>query len=155
MSRVRSAEPGLYRSEYEHDACGVAFVARLDAQPLHETVRRALEALANLEHRGAAGADPSTGDGAGILLQIPDAFFRAVVSEELPAAGRYGVAMCFFPHAAERRSELEQLLEPIGEDEGQRVVCWRDVPVCPEFAGRTASAAAPLVRQLVVTAADA
>ena len=87
MSRVRSAEQGLYRSEYEHDACGVAFVARLDAQPLHETVRRALAALANLEHRGAAGADPSTGDGAGILMQIPDAFFRAVVAEEL-ARGR-------------------------------------------------------------------
>ena len=152
MSRVRSAEQGLYRSEYEHDACGVAFVARLDAQPLHETVRRALEALANLEHRGAAGADPSTGDGAGILMQIPDAFFRAVVAEELPAAGRYGVAMCFFPHEAERRHELEQLLAAIVEDEGQSVVCWRDVPVDPEFAGRTAAAAAPLVRQLVVAA---
>src|SRR3954454_11765626 len=106
MRSVRSPERGLYRSAYEHDSCGVAFVARLDAQPLHETVRRALAALANLEHRGAAGADPSTGDGAGILMQIPDAFFRAVVSEELPAAGRFGVAMCFFPHEVKRRREL-------------------------------------------------
>ena len=139
MSSGRLSEQGLYRAEYEHDACGVAFVARLDAQPLHETVRRALEALANLEHRGAAGADPSTGDGAGILLQIPDAFFRGVVSEELPRPGRYGVAMCFFPHANERRHELEQLLESIVGDEGQTVACWRDVPVDPEFAGRTAA----------------
>ena len=87
VSGVRPSEQGLYRADYEHDACGVAFVARLDAEPLHETVRRALEALANLEHRGAAGADSSTGDGAGILMQLPDAFFRAVVTEELPTSG--------------------------------------------------------------------
>ncbi len=154
VTSVRTSEQGLYRAEYEHDACGVAFVARLDAQPLHETVRMALEALANLEHRGAAGADPSTGDGAGILLQIPDAFIRAVLSEELPAPGRYGVAMCFFPHDAGQRLALEQLLAAIVEAEGQSVVCWRDVPVDPEFAGRTASLSAPFVRQLVVSAAD-
>ena len=116
---LRPGRHGLYDPAYEHDACGVAFVARLDGTPLHETVRRALEALENLEHRGAAGADPSTGDGAGILLQIPDAFFRGVVGEELPAPGRYGVAMCFLPHDDERRHELEQLLETIVEEEGQ------------------------------------
>ena len=100
-------------------------------QPLHETVRRALEALENLEHRGAAGADPGTGDGAGILMQIPDAFFRAVVGDALPAPGRYGVAMCFLPAEPGRRQELEARLAAIVEEEGQGVVCWRDVPVDP------------------------
>ena len=114
-------------------------MARLDAKPLHETVRRALEALENLEHRGAAGADPGTGDGAGILMQIPDAFFRAVVGDALPAAGRYGVAMCFLPPEPGRRQELEGLLAAIVEEEGQEIVCWRDVPVDPAYVGRTAA----------------
>src|SRR3990172_4518216 len=82
---------GLYDPSYEHDACGVAFVARLDSEQSHETVRRALTAVGNLEHRGAAGADPNTGDGAGMLLQMPDAFLRAEVGDELPPLGRYGV----------------------------------------------------------------
>ena len=88
---------GLYDPAYEHDACGVALVAHLDAVPSHETIVRALTALANLEHRGAAGADGLTGDGAGILMQLPDAFFRAVLDAELPPLGRYGVAVCFLP----------------------------------------------------------
>ncbi len=152
MSAARRAEPGLYAADYEHDACGVAFVARLDGVPQRETVRRALEALENLEHRGAAGADPDTGDGAGILLQLPDAFFRDEIGEELPEPGRYGVAMCFLPSAQSRRAELEQLLAAIVEQEGQSVVCWRDVPVDPAHVGRTAGASAPCVRQLVVAA---
>ena len=152
MSATRRREPGLYAADYEHDACGVAFVARLDGAPQHETVRRALEALENLEHRGAAGADPDTGDGAGILLQLPDAFFRAEVGDALPASGRYGVAMCFLPSAAVRRAELEQLLASIVEQEGQGIVCWRDVPVDPAHVGRTAAASAPIIRQLVVAA---
>jgi len=152
---TQGAETGLYAADYEHDACGVAFVARLDATPLHETVRRALEALENLEHRGAAGADPGTGDGAGILIQIPDAFFRAVVGDALPAAGAYGVAMCFLPGDAARRQELESRLATIVDDEGQKVICWRDVPVDPDFVGRTAGAAAPFIRQLVVAAGGA
>ena len=86
-------------------------------------------------------------------MQIPDAFFRAVVGDELPAPGRYGVAMCFLPHEAARRQELEARLAAIVEEEGQGVVCWRDVPVDPAFAGRTAAQSAPLVRQLVVSAA--
>src|SRR5712692_1381590 len=93
---------GLYDPAYEHDACGVAFVARLDAVPSHETVQRALTALANLEHRGA--------DGAGITVQLPDAFFRAAV-DELPESGRYGVGVCFLPHDVPRRTEIEQLVE--------------------------------------------
>ena len=99
------APQGLYDGRHEHDACGVAFVARLDGAVSHETVERALTALANLEHRGAAGADARTGDGAGILVQTPDAFFRGVLDAELPALGSYGVAVCFLPHDEKRRAE--------------------------------------------------
>src|ERR1700730_10981632 len=102
---------GLYDPAYEHDACGVAFVARLDGVPSHETVERALTALVNLKHRGAAGAAARAAGGAGILLRLPDAFFRAVVHPELPPPGRYGVAVCFLPPDASRRAELERLLE--------------------------------------------
>ena len=152
MSAIRQGDPGLYAAEYEHDACGVAFVARLDGAPRHETLRRALEALENLEHRGAAGADPDTGDGAGILMQLPDAFFRSEVGDALPAPGRYGVAMCFLPSVEARRAELEQLLASIVEQEGQGIVCWRDVPVDSAHVGRTSAASAPVIRQLVVAA---
>src|SRR5690242_16830196 len=145
---------GLYDPAYEHDACGVAFVARLDGTKSHETVRRAITALENLEHRGAAGADPDTGDGAGILLQMPDALFRGVVGPELPPAGRYGVAVCFFPREDEpERARFEWLLEETVAAEGQRVVCWRDVPVDRGHVGVTASQFEPCIRQLVVAAA--
>src|ERR687898_26349 len=156
MSRMpRPTQPvGLYDPSYEHDACGVAFVARLDGKPTHETVRRAVVALENLEHRGAAGADPNTGDGAGILLQMPDAFMRAVLDEALPPPGAYGVWVCFLPHGQDRREELEQLLERTVTDEGQRVVAWRDVPVDKDYVGITANYFAPYVKQLVVAASD-
>jgi len=144
---------GLYDPRFEHDACGVAFVARLDGAPSHETLQRALEALANLEHRGAAGADASTGDGAGILVQLPDAFFRETLQAELPAAGRYGVAVCFLPHEPGRRAALEQLLEATVAEEGQSVAGWRDVPVDARHVGATAGGVAPLIRQLFVAAA--
>ena len=144
---------GLYDPAYEHDACGVALVARLDAVPSHETVERALTALANLEHRGAAGADGMTGDGAGITVQLPDAFFRGVLDAELPPLGRYGVAVCFLPnHDEARRTELEQLLTDTVAAEGQLVVGWRDVPVDEAQVGATAGAAAPRIRQLFVAA---
>jgi len=155
LSRTkRPTEPvGLYDPAFEHDSCGVAFVARLNGVPTHETLQRALTALENLEHRGAAGADPLTGDGAGMLLQLPDAFFRSVVETELPAAGAYGVCVCFLPRDdAERRKALEQILVESIEEEGQRVVSWRDVPLHLEHAGQTARESAPIVRQLVVAA---
>ncbi|HET8951050.1 MAG TPA: glutamate synthase subunit alpha, partial [Solirubrobacteraceae bacterium] len=151
----RPTQPvGLYDPSYEHDACGVAFVARLDGKPTHETVQRAVVALENLEHRGAAGADPNTGDGAGILLQMPDAFMRAVLDEDLPPPGAYGVCVCFLPHEQERREELEALLERAVTDEGQRVVAWRDVDVDKDYVGITANFFAPYVKQLVVAASD-
>jgi glutamate synthase domain-containing protein 2/glutamate synthase domain-containing protein 1/glutamate synthase domain-containing protein 3 len=151
--RQRPTEPvGLYDPGYEHDACGVAFVARLSGEPSHETVQRAITALENLEHRGAAGADPNTGDGAGMLLQIPDEFLRAVIGAELPPAGQYGVCVCFLPQDEERRAELERVLADTVEAEGQRVVSWRDIPVDKDYVGITANYFAPYIKQLVVAA---
>src|SRR5487761_2495222 len=135
---------GLYDPAYEHDACGVAFVARLDGVPSHETVERALVALANLEHRGAAGADADTGDGAGILVQIPDAFFRGEIGERLPPPGQYGVGTCF----GERCEAIEAAIAA----EGQELICWRDVPFDDAHVGRTAREAMPRIRQFVVGA---
>ncbi len=143
---------GLYDPSYEHDACGVGMVARLDNVATHEVVSRALAALENLEHRGASGADPCTGDGAGILMQIPDELLRAAVDFELPPAGAYGVMMCFLPNDLVERTRLEQLLERTVQDEGQRVLGWRDVPVNPEHTGVTAGACRPAIRQLFVGA---
>ncbi len=145
---------GLYHPENEHDACGVAFVAKLTAGADHGVVNRALYALENLEHRGAAGADPTTGDGAGILIQLPDAFLRAVAGVELPPAGRYGVGMCFLPHDAARHDELVALIEGVVAREGQRVLGWRDVPVDDAHVGVVAGRAAPRIRQVLVGASD-
>ncbi|MGH2945582.1 MAG: glutamate synthase large subunit [Solirubrobacteraceae bacterium] len=143
---------GLYDPTYEHDACGVAFVARLNGEPSHETVQRAIVALENLEHRGAAGADPNTGDGAGILLQMPDELMRGLVGQDLPPPGGYGVCVCFLPQEAERRAELEALLERTVREEGQRVVGWRDIPVDKDYVGITANFYAPYIKHLVVAA---
>ncbi len=142
---------GLYDPTYEHDACGVAFVARLSGEPSHETVSRAIVALENLEHRGAAGADPNTGDGAGILLQMPDELMRGLI-EDLPPPGAYGVCVCFLPQDEARRAELEALLEQTVRDEGQRVVGWRDIPVDKDYVGITANFYAPYIKQLIVAA---
>src|SRR3954464_14796190 len=113
---------GLGRFAAGHDGCGVALVAQLSGEASHEAVDRALSALDRLEHRGAEGADVDTGDGAGILLQIPDALMRGIAGVDLPPLGSYGVAVCFLPHDADRRRELETLLERVVLDEGQRVL---------------------------------
>jgi len=149
-----SGRIGLYDPTYEHDACGVAMVAKLDGTPSHETVERAITALENLEHRGAAGADPNTGDGAGILLQLPDQFIRDVTEKDVGPPGTYGVCVCFLPRDETRRAELEQLLEDTVRAEGQRVIAWRDVPVDKDYVGITANLYAPYVKQLVVGASD-
>ncbi|MBV8065164.1 MAG: glutamate synthase large subunit [Actinobacteria bacterium] len=130
---------GLYDPTFEHDACGVAFVARPDGRRSHETVERALVALANLEHRGAAGADKDTGDGAGILVQLPDAFFRAEIPG-LPA--EYGIGTLF--------GDDDATVEAAVAAEGARLVAWRDVPIEPDHVGRTARAAMPRIRQFAV-----
>src|ERR671935_195079 len=150
--RMPPQADGLYDPRYEHDACGVAMVARLDNVPGHDVVVKALEALDNLEHRGAEGADIRTGDGAGILVQLPHAFFRSAVDFELPEPGRYGVAMCFLPADATHARKIEELLELNVRVEGQRVLGWRDVPVDPDHVGSTANESRPHIRQLFVEA---
>jgi len=143
---------GLYDPRFEHDACGVGMVARLDNEPTHEVVARALTALENLEHRGATGADPCTGDGAGILMQMPDELMRSTVGFELPALCSYGVLMCFLPTDPAARGRLEELLERIVRAEGQRLLGWREVPVDEEQTGEVAGACRPVIRQLFVGA---
>jgi len=145
---------GLYDPANEHDGCGIALVAKLWGEASHAVVEKALDALENLEHRGAEGADPNTGDGAGILLQIPDTFFRAVSGVELPPPGRYGVAVCYLPSDPERRHVLEHLIEEKVEEEGQRAIWWRDVPVDERHVGQTARISAPVIRQLLIEASD-
>jgi glutamate synthase domain-containing protein 2/glutamate synthase domain-containing protein 1/glutamate synthase domain-containing protein 3 len=146
---------GLYHPANEHDACGIALVAKLWGEASHAVVEKALDALENLEHRGAEGADPNTGDGAGILLQIPDGFLRAAVAGiELPAPGRYGVGVCYLPSDPERRAALEQLIEETVAEEGQRAITWRDVPTDERHVGETARLAAPVIRQVLIEAAE-
>ena len=146
---------GLYDPRFEHDACGVGMVARLDNRPTHEVLSLALTALENLEHRGATGADPETGDGAGILMQMPDELLRATVDFELPPAGAYGVLMCFLPTEPAGRERVEGLLERTVQAEGQVLLGWRDVPVRPEHTGTVAGACRPEIRQLFVGAGPA
>jgi glutamate synthase domain-containing protein 2/glutamate synthase domain-containing protein 1/glutamate synthase domain-containing protein 3 len=135
-------------------------VARLGGEPSHELIERALDALDNLEHRGAAGADPTTGDGAGILLQLQHGFLEAKAGEfgvpasRLPGAGRVAIAMCFLPTDAARRSELEALIEKAIRDEGHEPLGWRDVPVDRYGCGETARRYAPEIRQLLIAAAE-
>jgi glutamate synthase domain-containing protein 2/glutamate synthase domain-containing protein 1/glutamate synthase domain-containing protein 3 len=151
----RQGATGLYDPNHEQDACGVAMVAKLWGEATHAVVEKALDALKNLEHRGATGADPYTGDGAGVLLQVPDAFFRGVAfGVELPSPGRYGVGVMFLPADPERRVEVESMIERIIEAEGQTVIWWRDVPVNDAHVGEIARASAPFIRQVLIGAAD-
>jgi glutamate synthase domain-containing protein 2/glutamate synthase domain-containing protein 1/glutamate synthase domain-containing protein 3 len=150
---TRPGRAGLYDPSYEHDACGVAFVAQLVGPPSHGVVERALVALANLEHRGAAGADPDTGDGAGILIQIPDKFLRSAFDAVLPELGSYAVGQLFLPRDEKRRAEIEQLVEKTISDEGQTVLGWRTVPIDRRHCGETALASAPAIRQVLIGAA--
>ena len=142
------AVPGLYDPSYEHDSCGVAFVARIGAPGSHEVISRALYALEQLEHRGAEGADPDTGDGSGILTQIPDLFLREESGLELPAAGGYGVGMCFLPQDAEARAAAIELIGRTIEDEGLRLLGWREVPIDDRACGEGAKRTAPHIAQV-------
>ncbi len=144
---------GLYDAANEHDSCGVAIVATLTGQPARAIIEQALTALRNLNHRGASGADPETGDGAGITTQIPDAFLRAVCGFRLPPAGQYAVGTAFLPAAAEAAQKTRRHIAELVEHENLRVVGWRDVPTRPETIGSTARECMPSLTQLVVTAA--
>nr|MCR5359072.1 glutamate synthase subunit alpha [Thermoguttaceae bacterium] len=134
---------GLYHSENEHDACGVGLIADINNVPQHRIVEKGISILKRLKHRGAAGNDPLTGDGAGILTVIPDDFFRRVVDFDLPPAGRYAVAMIF------GGGDLSSLKE-IVESEGGKILGIREVPTFPEYIGEAARRLAPEIRQLFV-----
>src|SRR3954470_16723187 len=129
---------GLYDGLHEHDACGVAFVATLTGVASHDIVMKAITALRNLEHRGATGAEPDSGDGAGILLQVPDAFFRDVVGFELPPMHSYAVGTAFLPGDEGQIAKSRRRIEEIAAEEGLDVLGWRDVPVDPSTLGATA-----------------
>ncbi|MEW2490915.1 glutamate synthase large subunit [Streptomyces sp. NPDC048411] len=144
----RPAQQGMYDPRNEHDACGVGFVATLTGVASHELVEQALTVLRNLEHRGATGSEPDSGDGAGILLQVPDTFLRAEVPFDLPEAGAYAVGIAFLP--ADDSTEAVQKLEKIAAEEGLKVLGWREVPVTPDFLGNGARATMPEFRQLFV-----
>jgi glutamate synthase (NADPH/NADH) large chain len=144
---------GLYDPQWEHDSCGVGFVANLDGTKTHQIVKQGLKVLANLHHRGACGCDPETGDGAGILLQMPDDFLRKAIDPlpfDLPAFGEYGVGFLFMDHDSDRREWTTRLVEKTVKDEGQILLGWRDVPVDPDSIGFIARKGLPFFRQVFI-----
>ncbi|MBO3745367.1 glutamate synthase large subunit [Streptosporangiaceae bacterium NEAU-GS5] len=146
------APQGLYHPANEHDACGVAMVADVHGRRSHDIVAKALTALINLDHRGARGSEPDTGDGAGILTQIPDAFYRAVAEFDLPEApGAYATGIAFLPMDEQARASARALIEEIADEEGVTVLGWREVPIGTANAGPSAKAVMPHFTQLFVT----
>ena len=144
---------GLYDPSFEHDACGVGLTCDLSNEPSHAIVDDGLRILENLEHRGACGCDGTTGDGAGIMMQMPDAFLRARCEElgiDLPARGTYGVGMVFLPPDRAQREHCEEIFEEVVHDEGQQVLGWRDVPVQSDVLGAAAADREPVIRQVFI-----
>jgi glutamate synthase (NADPH/NADH) large chain/glutamate synthase (ferredoxin) len=144
---------GLYDPQYEKDACGIGFVANIKGHKSHEIIEKGLLILENLAHRGAVGCDPCTGDGAGILIQIPHEFFKRACAEvgiQLPGAGEYGVGMVFLPRDSTQRRQCELLLERIVQEESQRLLGWRDVPAKDAHLGDLARESQPYIRQFFI-----
>ena len=144
---------GLYDPRNEHDACGIGFVANISGEKSHDIVVKGIEILINLTHRGACGCDPRTGDGAGVLIQIPHAFFEAECSRlgfPLPSPGEYGVGMVFLPVEPRERMSCEAIVEEIVRDEGLTVLGWRDTPVNSNTIGRLARSTQPYIEQVFV-----
>ncbi len=144
---------GLYDPAREHDACGVGFVAHIKGKKSHSIVEQGLLILKNLTHRGAVGADPKASDGAGVLIQIPDAFFREEMAKqgiELPAPGEYGVGFCFLPREPASRYACEREIERAVWSEGQVLLGWRDVPVDSSFLGESVKPIEPMIRQVFI-----
>jgi glutamate synthase (NADPH/NADH) large chain len=144
---------GLYDPANEHDACGVGFVVDLHGRKSHEIVENALTVLRNLDHRGAVGAEPDDGDGVGILTQVPDALFRAVVEFTLPEAGHYAVGNGFLPVDADERAAAVAHIKAVAEEEGLTVLGWRELPYDPTFCGPAARRVMPHFEQLFVAPA--
>ena len=145
---------GLYDPRFEHDACGVSFVVDMHGRRTHEMVQLGLQSLCNLDHRGATNAEPNVGDGAGILLQVPDRFFREVLDFELPEAGAYAVGMAFLPRDPQAERAAMDAVAKIAAAEGLQVLGWREVPVDNDMIGQQARDAEPSFRHLFLTAAE-
>ncbi|OIR04308.1 ferredoxin-dependent glutamate synthase 1 [mine drainage metagenome] len=144
---------GLYDPFFEHDACGVGFVVDMKGRKSHRVLQNAIQVLENLDHRGAAGSEPNTGDGAGVLLQIPHKFFQEVAKKArltLPDAGQYGAGLVFLPESSTKRRGLEQRFEQIVQSEGQTFLGWRTVPTNNSSLGETAKSCEPYVRQAFI-----
>ena len=153
INKTRPPAQGLYDPQFEHDACGMGFVVNIDGRSSPQIVQQALTILENMTHRGAKGADARTGDGAGIMLQLPHAFLRemgAAAGFTLPQPGGYGVGMVFLPQEAKERQRYRQLLAEIVREEGQQVLGWRDVPTNNEGLGETAVASEPHISQIFI-----
>jgi glutamate synthase (NADPH/NADH) large chain len=151
LAQTPSAQ-GLYDPRNEHDSCGMAFVVDVAGRRSHDVVSQGLAALRRLDHRGARGAEPNTGDGAGIMVQIPDEFCRAVAGVALPPAGAYATGLVFLPTGADEAARAVEVLGRYVTAEGARIVGWRDVPTDPAGLGATALAGMPAVRQVFVAA---
>ena len=148
-----ASRQGLYDPVFERDSCGVGFVADLSGRRSHGTIQSGLQVLRNLQHRGACGCDQDTGDGAGILIQLPDAFFRSQaesLSTTLPAAGDYGVAFVYLPRGVPQRLICHRTLKGIVAATGQKVLGWRDVPVISSAIGWLARSQEPVMEQLLI-----
>ncbi|HEX9659204.1 MAG TPA: glutamate synthase large subunit [Rhodothermales bacterium] len=144
---------GLYDPRFEHDACGVGFVCRVDGAPTHDIVRLGLSLLSNLDHRGARGSDPNTGDGAGVTIQVPHALMAAAAREwfiALPSAGDYGVGLVFLPGDKKTRARCREAVEKTIRAEGLRLLGWREVPTRPDAIGESARASMPAIWHVFV-----
>ncbi|GAA0177646.1 glutamate synthase large subunit [Clostridium sediminicola] len=153
IKNVIPGKQGLYDPQFEKDNCGVGFIANIKGEKKHGIVKKGLQILANLDHRGAVGADPKTGDGAGIMLQIPDEFFRIVcdnIGIELPSKEQYAVGMTFLPKEPALRYQCEGIFERVVEEEGLRTLGWRNVPIDNRNIGETAKGTQPIIRQLFI-----
>ena len=144
---------GLYDPRFEHDACGVGLVADIKGRKSNDIIKKGLEALINLGHRGAAGADPETGDGAGLLIQMPHEFFAKEAESigfDFPELGGYGVGTIFLPQDPDARERCIRLVERTVQDEGCRLLGWRDVPTNPDAIGVLSRGVMPVIRQFFV-----
>ena len=150
-------EQGLYNPKDEKDACGFGFIANIDNIAKHEIIHQALEIVHNLDHRGAVGADPLAGDGAGILIQLPNEFFKSELQKNkiiLPSIGKYGVGMIFFPKNKDKRQKLANIIEKVVDEEGQKIIYWRDVPVDSSVLGESVKSNEPFIKQVFIEMGD-
>ena len=147
-------EQGLYSPQFEHDACGIGMYANMKGIASHQIVKNGLEMLCRLEHRAGRGGDGKTGDGAGLMVQIPHAYFSTETGFDLPNAGEYGVGQIFFTQNEEERLKIEDKFNQLIEQEGQQLIGWRTAPVNPSVLSEQAKETAPIVRQLFIRAAE-